>query len=86
MRVTIAKSPGNAETIQVETEWDGTDAQWHASIEPILARLDARLHALNLRMLNGARRLKSIDPGAALAAESVLAMVNGVRLPKEDLD
>lgn len=84
MKVTIAKSPGNAETIRVELEWDGSDAGWEHDVEPVLGRLDARMHAMNLRMLNGAERLRAIDPAAARAAESVLAMVNNVKLPSGD--
>jgi len=81
MKVTITKSPGNAETIAVEVPWNGSLAGWDATVQPILDILDARMHALNLRMLKGAQQLGELSPEAATAASRVLAMVNHVQLP-----
>lgn len=79
-RFTVTKSPGNAEQISIEGEWDGSESGWAEHVAPVLARLDGRMHEMNMRMLNGARQLRTIDPKAADAAATVCAMVNGIEL------
>lgn len=86
MKVVVTKTPGNAESIAVECQWNGTLAGWDATVQPILDILDTRMHALNLRMLRGAQQMGELSPEAAAAATRVLAMVNHVELPVIERD
>lgn len=85
-KVIITKSPGNAETITVETTWDGTASGWAADVEPVLARLDRRMFEQNMRMLRGGLRVGGLPPEAAAAARDILRMVNGVNLEQAQVE
>jgi hypothetical protein len=82
-KVTITKTPGNSEVIAVETEWDGSPSDWDRTVVPVLARLDKRMHEMNMRVLRGAQESRSIDPKAALVAKQILEMVNHVDLDEQ---
>lgn len=78
----IAKQPGNAESIQIEGMFDGTPEGWAADVEPLLAILDVRMHAQNMRVLRGAQKFNEVQPEAAAAAARILRLVNHVDLEK----
>lgn len=80
MKVVVIKSPGNAEQIQVETEWNGSAEGWRETVEPVLGQLDRRMAEHGVRVLRGAQLSRSADPAAAQVARQILEMVNGVDL------
>jgi hypothetical protein len=82
MKVSIVKTLANSETITIETMWDGLPETWDHQIEPILARLDRRLHEKNLHILAAgqAARSEAIPPDVLESVAMILRMVNGVDL------